>query len=617
MAKLGWRGRLAGVRDGSAIGSSRPNLGESPGKSTRGIVRNKFSRSPSRRGFGMGPPLAMIKLAIAGGVLLGLAAWKPEWCSRLLRTAQGVLARLGRRPRLAVLLVFLLSLTINAGLTLAIGKSSPHIHDEFANLLAADTFLHGRLGNVQHPLWPFFEEIHVLASPIYASKYPPAQGLMLALGKLLTGQYIAGMWLSVALACAAIAWALLGWLPARWALLGGLLTTLHPVLLKWGQVYWGGAEAMLGGALLAGALPRLMRGPKIGDSCWLALGMVILALSRPFEGMVLSLLVLGALAVWLLRRRAALAWPAVGRLLLPAGLIMGIYFGWQAFYNARLTGDFFKLPYMVYEERYNPAGFLVFQKGRPNLQYNHDLIRRHFMDYAWRDFQKQKSAGGFVRETLKKIKRLVNDYSAKYALLPAFLALPWLLRRRGWPLFPALATGVFLAVVLLEVWMWDRYVAPVGALFFVVVWQGFRHLSFWRCGGRPFGRALVVVAIIGFLGQSALWVKKRQWEHARRDWDWQRVQMISQLEKQGGKHLILVRYGPKQSVHDDWVHNRADIDNAAVVWARDMGPEKNRELFDYFRGRQVWLLESEMPEAAERDQMKTPPKHELKPYPLP
>ncbi len=40
-----------------------------------------------------------------------------------------------------------------------------------------------------------------------------------------------------------------------------------------------------------------------------------------------------------------------------------------------------------------------------------------------------------------------------------------------------------------------------------------------------------------------------------------------------------------------WVNNGADIDSSKIVWAHDMGPDKNQELLDYFRGREVWLVE--------------------------
>lgn len=578
--------------------------------------------SPNRRQYHTLPlHNTMMKLAAIAAVTAGLAAWKPDWFAATFRRLERILARLARHPRLAVLLVGVLSFGINAGLTRVVGRSSPHIHDEFANLLAADTFLHGRLCNPAHPFAEFFESIHVLceplrsAVPVYASKYPPAQGLMLAAGQLVGGDPVVGLWLSVALACAALCWALMAWLPPRWGLLGGLLFTLHPMLLKWGQVYWGGAEALLGGALLAGAFRRLVIAPRAGNSLWLGVGMVVLALSRPFEGMVASLLVLAGLAGWIIKRRHTLQIKTVRRLFTPVAVVMGLYFGWQGYYNARFTGSPLKLPYMAYEERYAVAPFLVWQKPRPEPKYNHDLIRRHFVEYATQEYQAQQSPGGFLKESAKKILRLARDYTGRFfALAIPLLALPWVWRRGGWNRFAIAVVAVFGLVTLQETWMWDRYAAPIGGLFFALVLLGLRQLSVWQPLGRPYGRALVVLILLAFLGQTALWLKLRRWENTRHDWDWQREQMIADLKKQGGQHLILVRYGPKQSVHDDWVHNGADLHDAPILWGRDMGPEQNRRLLDHYANRKIWLLESELPVASERDQMKTPPQHRLVPY---
>ena len=65
-----------------------------------------------------------------------------------------------------------------------------------------------------------------------------------------------------------------------------------------------------------------------------------------------------------------------------------------------------------------------------------------------------------------------------------------------------------------------------------------------------------------------------------------------ELEKLPGRHLALVRYAADHDPKSvEWVYNAADIDDARVVWAREMSPAKDRELLDYFRNRNVWLVE--------------------------
>ena len=54
---------------------------------------------------------------------------------------------------------------------------------------------------------------------------------------------------------------------------------------------------------------------------------------------------------------------------------------------------------------------------------------------------------------------------------------------------------------------------------------------------------------------------------------------------------MVVRYSPKHDPRNEWVYNQADIDNARVVWAREMSAEQNERLIHYFKDRKVWLVQ--------------------------
>jgi hypothetical protein len=80
----------------------------------------------------------------------------------------------------------------------------------------------------------------------------------------------------------------------------------------------------------------------------------------------------------------------------------------------------------------------------------------------------------------------------------------------------------------------------------------------------------------------------------------QRARILAELQADGNRHLIVVRFGPKPLQYgapnpdfDGWVFNGADIDASPVVWAREMDTEHNLRLLKYFKDRRVWLLDLE------------------------
>jgi hypothetical protein len=62
------------------------------------------------------------------------------------------------------------------------------------------------------------------------------------------------------------------------------------------------------------------------------------------------------------------------------------------------------------------------------------------------------------------------------------------------------------------------------------------------------------------------------------------------LEARSLPQLVIVHYEPTHSPDEEWVYNRANIDHAKVIWARDMGKKENDELARYFATREVWFL---------------------------
>jgi len=261
-------------------------------------------------------------LMVVAVVLLALVA--PRLGSNWFRAVEITFTRFARRRVLAFVAVGVLTLVGRVALLPLIPIPEPGAHDEFSYLLAADTFASGRLTNPTHPMWMHFESMHILQQPTYASMYPIASSVMMALGKVVFGHPWWGVWLSVGIFCAALCWMLQGWLPPQWALLGGLIAVVRIGWFSfWMNSYMGGTLAGIGGVLVLGALPRIMRQRRARDAVIMGVGIILLANSRPNEGFFTAAGALLVLTIWVVRSRLALR-ELLPKIVLPLGLVLWV-----------------------------------------------------------------------------------------------------------------------------------------------------------------------------------------------------------------------------------------------------------------------------------------------------
>ena len=487
----------------------------------------------------------------------------------------------------AALLIRLLLLPINP-------IPHPRIHDEFSYLLGADTFASGSVTNRSHPLWHFFETFHVLSVPTYASKYPPGQALVLAFGQIVFGHPWFGVWLSVGIMAGVLCWMLQGWVPPGWALLTGLVAmfrlTFHG---DWMNSYWGGAVAAIGGALVIGAYPRVVFKHRIGYVWAFWSGAIILINSRPFEGALLVLPSALALLRWMFgsshstrRVRLCLVLGSGALLLCGAGVAMG-------YQNWRTTGSPWRLPYLEYEHQYSASPLLIFGRERQPPVYRNDLMRRYYAEIS-SDFGFQRSLQGGL-EKLSEFSHTLRYFLGPFLMLPLVFIFKALHRRRV--RLPSICIVVGMVGLAVEPFHRPQYAAPfVGALF--VLWaESARQFRLWSWRGRQVGLALIcsLVTLSLLLGILQAVGPHRNFfgQHGPHPLD-RRPAIEAELLRAGGSHIIFVRYAATHSVHEEWVYNRARIDQSSIVWARDLGVVENLRLLSYFSHRTAWILEPDV-----------------------
>jgi hypothetical protein len=354
--------------------------------------------------------------------------------------------------------------------------------------------------------------------------------------------------------------------------------------------------AALGGALVLGAWPRLRKQPSVGLSLVLAFGLVILANSRPYEGFVFAIPFAIVLFSWLVGRNRPRLKNSLARIVVPIVSVLAIGAAATGYYYFRVTGSPFVMTYEVNRAQYATAPYFIWQTPRPEPEYHHAVMRDY---YRWElsEFERNRTVKGYLERGADKISKWWQFYLGPLLTVP-LLAVPWLVRDRRMRL-PLAICCVMAVGFTVQTWTLPHYFSPATGALYILLVQGLRHLRHWRTPNRNLGpavvRAIPLIACAMIVIRVAAVAAHTQIEPTWPRGNLERAAVVAALYKLPGEQLVFVRYRRRHDVDHEWVWNEASIDDAKIVWARDMGAKQNQELIDYFKGRQLFWLDGDDP----------------------
>jgi hypothetical protein len=330
----------------------------------------------------------------------------------------------------------------------------------------------------------------------------------------------------------------------------------------------------------------------------MALGMALLALSRPYEGLLVCVPSVAAVA-WSWWKKPDPPTSVILMRIAPAAALLIATVAFMGYYDYRVFGSVTTPPYKVNRDTYASAPHFVFQSARPEPVYRHKVMRDFYTGRERRWFEEMQTGRGFVRKTLRKIGMAALFYFWA-ALLAPLAMLPWIVFDRRIR-FLVVAGFIFAFGLVIETWFFPHYAAPFLAGMYAILLQCMRHLRARRRGisaGLFIVRATPVLCValallrvtagplhIGLPGARILTA------YGSAPLGLAREHVLKELENLPGGQLAIVRYRPDRDVHEEWVYNHADIDRSKVVWAREMDPASDAELLKYYSGRKAWLVE--------------------------
>jgi dolichyl-phosphate-mannose-protein mannosyltransferase len=491
-------------------------------------------------------------------------------------------------------------------------------HDDQSYLIQMQMLARGRLWMMQHDLADFFDTFYVLVRPRYASLYFPGAALM----------YVPTVWLHLPtwLMPAMVAGGIVGLFYRLVTELvngvSGLLAALLLTSLSWFRVY---------SILLTSHLPMLLLGLLL-ILAWLrwrrrrrwawALAMGVFAgwgaITRPADALCFALPVGVGVLLDLWRRPdgkqtdagevrrddAGTAPPArpLGAFALTAAMLLAgaaPFLAIQLVFNKGVTGSYLRTPYQLYLERDQPHTSLGFYEYDPRVRPQSPLPQKQDLyELFYAPYVRKHRPGNLPSVWAREYLPMIAGTTLPAAALLAFVPLGLLgLRDRRRAVFCAVLLP-FLAVYAVNTFFLEHYALVVAPAVLLLVLLGARALEAAWPRWRPqiasaFAAGIIALCISVLPELNGLWGKK----YAVSDETFPSPMMRLMHQYLSSPDLpscvILFRYTRPPDHVVEWI-NREPVFNTGVAWpddahvirAHDLGPERNREIFEYYAKRQ-------------------------------
>jgi len=460
---------------------------------------------------------------------------------------------------------------------------TPVIDDESAYLLQAELFARWRWTGVAPPIAAFFEQPHVLIDGVLASKYPPGNSIILALGALVG---LPGLAVILANACSG---ALMFALARRAA--GGVVALLTWIAWEssFPMDYYHANYMSESVSSLAWLLTwwAIVRWHTDAERKWLLVAAGAIAwcmITRPLTGVALGIV---ASIVILVRCKRTRAW----RDLLPAAAVAATILAIIPLWSWRTTGDVRVTPLTAYTKTYLPfdtPGFGASPDERPSDRLPPDQQR---LETAFYGYHVRHTLAALPRIAWLRLTMLDRDEWYEWRGGLRLFALVGLiaLTAEGWIVLAAFATQFVLYLAYAHPAWWTMYyVECMPVLAFLIALGIVRALALLDAPRRT--TAGLAVAAVGLVAVGAVARQVRATigdDHAYYD---AFARLLTQLPDE--RAVVFVRYGPKHLDGMSLVRNVADLDRERVWSVYDRGADDAR-LIAAAPGRTPYLFDEQ------------------------